>query len=84
MKETIYSFRFANGVIKQAAFNEKEAEILAKAEAIKRGWDYRIVKEEIQHMDFFMDWAKLTPDESIKLRQLLAKAQATDIYKEEK
>jgi hypothetical protein len=82
MKNKTYRFKFTSGTIEVPAFNETEAEILAKAEAIKRGWDYRIIKEEIQHMDFFMDWAKLTHDESIQLRQLLTKAQATDIYKE--
>jgi hypothetical protein len=40
-----YSFTFAlkGGNITVRAFNYEQAEILAKAEGIKRGWDYSVV-----------------------------------------
>lgn len=44
MKLTNYTFKFKGGEIRVRAFNEKEATILAQAEAIKRGWDYEIQK----------------------------------------
>lgn len=44
MKFTHYTFNFKGGQITVRAFNEKEAKILAQAEAIKRGWDYEIQK----------------------------------------
>lgn len=43
MKLTTYTFKFLGGEISVRAFNKKEAEILAKAEAIKKGWDYTIL-----------------------------------------
>mgnify|MGYP005607065759 CR=1 FL=1 len=43
MKLTKYTFRFLGGEISVRAFNKNEAEILAKAEAIKKGWDYTIL-----------------------------------------
>lgn len=42
MKLTNFTFKFKGGEITVRAFNKQEAEILAKAEAIKRGWDYTI------------------------------------------
>ena len=42
MKFTKSSIRFLGGVIDVWALNKKEAQILAQAEAIKRGWDYTI------------------------------------------
>jgi hypothetical protein len=44
MKLTNYTFNFKGEEITVRAFNEKEAKILAQAEAIKRGWDYEIQK----------------------------------------
>ena len=44
MKFTTYTFNFKGGQITVRAFNEREAKILAQAEAIKRGWDYEIQK----------------------------------------
>ena len=44
MKLTQYAFNFKGGQITVLAFNEKEAKILAQAEAITRGWDYEIQK----------------------------------------
>ena len=42
MKFTRYTFKFKGWEITVIAFNEKEAKILAQAEAIKRCWDYTI------------------------------------------
>ena len=44
MKRTRFSIKFLGGVIDVYAFNYKEACILAQAEAIKRAWDYQIIK----------------------------------------
>lgn len=43
MKLTAFTFNFKGGLITVQAFNDKEAKILAQAEAIKRGWDYTIL-----------------------------------------
>ena len=43
MKTTPFTFNFKCGPITVRAFNEKEAKILAQAEAIRRGWDYTIL-----------------------------------------
>lgn len=43
MKLTYFTFRFKGGLISVWAFNRDEAMILAQAEAIKRGWDYKIL-----------------------------------------
>lgn len=42
MKLTNFTFKFLGGKITVRAFNRKEGEILAQAEAIKKGWDYTI------------------------------------------
>ena len=42
MKETQYTFNFKGGPITVWAMNLEEAEICAKAEAIRNGWDYHI------------------------------------------
>ena len=83
MKETKYTIRFAAGTLVVYAHNEAEAKILAQAEAIKKGWDYRIVKPKVTHIDTYIDWNNLTPDEDIQLRMLLSKAQ-TNIAFEDK
>ena len=44
MKLTNYTFEFKGGKIKVRAFNEKEARILAQAQAINNGWDYSIIR----------------------------------------
>ena len=38
-----FTFKFLGGKITVRAFNKEQAEFLAKAEAIKRGWDYTIL-----------------------------------------
>ncbi len=83
MNPTKYTFRFAGGNISVYAFNKAEAEILAKAEAIKKGWDYKILRENVQHVHLFIDWARLTEEEEMTLRHLLTKAQPDNIYKED-
>ena len=43
MKFTAYTFKFKGGKITVLALNEREARILAQAEAIRRAWDYTIL-----------------------------------------
>ena len=43
MKFTLYTFNFKGGLITVRAFNEREATILAQAEAIHRGWDFTVL-----------------------------------------
>lgn len=40
-----YTFRFDGGKITVEAESEDEAKILAQAEAIKKGWDYKILPD---------------------------------------
>ena len=43
MKLKRYTFQFLSGPIAVNAPGEKEAKILAQAEAIRRGWNYEIL-----------------------------------------
>lgn len=43
MKLTNYTFNFKGGKITVRALNEKQARILAQAEAITRCWNYEII-----------------------------------------
>jgi hypothetical protein len=43
MNFTKFIFKFLGGEITVYAMNKEQAEILAKAEAIKRGWNYTIL-----------------------------------------
>lgn len=43
MKFKYFTFKFLGGEITVKAMNECQAKILAKAEAIRRGWDYTII-----------------------------------------
>lgn len=45
MNFTKYTFDFLGKKITVYAINKKEAEILAMAEAIKKGWNYLYCKE---------------------------------------
>jgi hypothetical protein len=45
MKPKKYTFTFMGGKITTSALTYEAAEILAKAEAINRGWDYTIISE---------------------------------------
>ena len=51
MKETKYTFNFKGGPIVVWALNEREGRILAKAEAIKRGWDNTVIDEIANPVD---------------------------------
>lgn len=44
MRKYKFTFKFKGGEISVWAFNKTEAEILAKAEAINKGWDYTIIQ----------------------------------------
>ena len=44
MNRKLYVVRFKAGKVQVRAFNQKEAEILAQAEAIQNGWDYTILE----------------------------------------
>ena len=44
MNHTKFSIKFLGGTIDVWAFNYEQASILAQAEAIKRGWNYQIIK----------------------------------------
>lgn len=44
MKLTKFSIKFLGGVINVWGFNYEQASILAQAEAIKKGWNYQIIK----------------------------------------
>lgn len=74
MNKKEYTFRFKGGAIKVWAFNKEQAEILAKAEAINKGWNYEILNHDIEHYYMVIDWTFLTQDEEILLRDLLEKA----------
>lgn len=45
MKEFAFTFNFKGGPITVYAFHYEQAETLAKAEAIKRGWDDKIIEK---------------------------------------
>lgn len=78
MKQYEFTFNFKGGPITVLAFNYEQAEILAKAEAIKRGWSPKIVEysycPNIEHLNMDIDWNALTDDEQIMLHKLLTKA----------
>lgn len=74
MKESAFTFNFKGGPITVYAFHYEQAEILAKAKAIRRGWSYEIVKPNIEHLNMNIDWNALTEDEQITLHNLLTKA----------
>lgn len=74
MKESAFTFNFKGGPITVYAFRYEQAEILAKAEAIRRGWSYEIVKSNIEHLNMDIDWNALTEDEQTILHSLLSEA----------
>lgn len=74
MKHFPFTFHFKGGLITVCAFGYEEAEILAKAEAIRRGWSYEIVKPNIEHLNMDIDWNALTEEEQTILHSLLSKA----------
>lgn len=80
-----YKFRFMDGMIEVYALNEQEAKILAKAEAIKRGWNCWIIKSNITYLkDIYIDWDKFDSfEEEVQFRELFAKARSGDIFEVE-
>jgi hypothetical protein len=74
MKHFPFTFHFKDGPITVWAFGYEEAEILAKAEAIRRGWSYEIIKPNIEHLNMDIDWNALTEEEQAILHKLLTKA----------
>ena len=74
MKKRKFTFNFKGGKIDVWALGYEEAEILAKADAIRRGWDYTIIKPNIEHLNMDIDWNALTEEEQVILHKLLTKA----------
>ena len=74
MKKREYTFNFKMGPITVWALGYEEAKILAQASAITRGWDYEILKPNIEHLDMFIDWNSLSEHDQVMLHQLLSKA----------
>ena len=49
MRKKKFKVFFSSGDVIVSAFNEKEAKILARAQAIENGWEYKVFKiTEIQ------------------------------------
>jgi predicted subunit of tRNA(5-methylaminomethyl-2-thiouridylate) methyltransferase len=46
MRKRQYTFNFKGGSITVWAFGYEEAKILAQAEAISKGWDFKIIEEK--------------------------------------
>lgn len=75
MRTRSFKFWFKGGPIIVWAFNEEDARILARAEAIKKGWDSTIIpKPDIDKLNMVVNWKQLTGDEQIQLHALLCKA----------
>lgn len=75
MKNRKFKFYFKGGPITVWAFNEEDARILARAEAIKKGWDSTLIpKPELKKLDIIINWSQLTDDEQGQLYTLLCKA----------
>ena len=51
MKARQYTFNFKGGPITVLAFHSEQAKILAKAEAIKRGWDDKIIEKTDNNLE---------------------------------
>ena len=75
MKTRPFKFYFKGGPITVWAFNEEDARILARAEAIKKGWDSTLIsKPKLEKLDMVINWKQLTDDEQGQLYTLLCKA----------
>lgn len=75
MRTRSFRFWFKGGPIIVQAFNEEDAAILARAEAIKKGWDSIIIpKPNIDKLNLTINWNQLDTDEAIELHRLLRKA----------
>ena len=75
MKQRKFKFYFKGGPITVWAFNEEDARILARAEAIKKGWDSTLIAQpKLEKLDMVINWKQLTDDEQGQLYTLLCKA----------
>jgi hypothetical protein len=75
MRTRSFKFWFKGGPIIVWAFNEEDARILARAEAIKKGWDSTIIpKPNIEKLNLTINWNQLDSDEVLELHRLLCKA----------
>ena len=75
MKTRSFQFWFKGGPIIAWAFNEEDARILARAEAIKKGWDSTIIpKPRIERLNITINWDQLNTQEEARLWSLLRKA----------
>ena len=83
MKTRSFKFWFEGGPIIVQAFNEEDAEILAKAEAIKKGWDSTLIPQpKLSKLDMVINLANLTFEELCQLYTLLCKAKYNGQMKE--
>ena len=75
MNTRSFKFWFKGGPIVVWAFNEEDARILARAEAIKKGWDPMLISQpKLEKLDMIINWKQLTDDEQGQLYTLLCKA----------
>ena len=75
MKQRKFKFYFKGGPIIAWAFNKEDAEILARAEAIKKGWDSTLIPQpQLEPLNMVINWEQLTEDEQGQLYTLLCKA----------
>ena len=68
MKPKKYTFTFMGGKITTSALTYEAAEILAKAEAINRGWDHTIVtnlSEEKVYRIYYKSLGEYQPTEEV-------------------
>lgn len=83
MRTRSFKFWFKGGPLIVWAFNEEEARILAKAEAIKKGWDSTLIPQpQLSKLDMVINLANLTAEEQVQLYSLLTKANYYHIKKE--
>lgn len=75
MKQRKFTFYFKGGPITVWAFNEEDARILARAEAIKKGWDSTVMsRPTLEKLDMVINWKQLNDGEQVQLHTLLCKA----------
>ena len=75
MKTRSFKFWFKGGPIIVWAFNEEDARILARAEAIKKGWDSTLISQpRLEKLDMVINWDQLNTQEEAQLWSLLRKA----------
>lgn len=75
MKPRKFTFYFKGGPITVWATNDEDARILARAEAIKKGWDSTLISQpKLEKLDMVINWKQLTDGEQGQLYALLCKA----------